>query len=151
MRAALLLLSILALLGCVAGLEPDVGELRVGICAPEDSDPDHDVSFMDDVKPLLDRQGSEGGCRCHSPMSPKPIGIEMTGLNLGSYAGLMRGGRQSGQDIVVPGDPCASIVVQKVSSAPPFGARMPSSGPPYMTPAERQLLSDWIAEGAHDN
>ena len=32
-----------------------------------------------------------------------------------------------------------------------FGARMPTSGPPYMSPAERNLLADWIAEGARDN
>ena len=150
MRSAAVLMM-LALAGCLAELEPEVGALRIGICEPEDSDPEHEVSFEDDIKPLLERQGSEGGCRCHSPMSPRPVGIEMSGLNLGSYAGLMRGGRQSGADIVVPGDPCASILVQKVSSAPPFGARMPSSGPPYMSPAERALLSDWIAEGAHDD
>jgi hypothetical protein len=41
--------------------------------------------------------------------------------------------------------------VQKTSNAPPTGNRMPSDGPPYLTPSERQLLSDWIAEGAHDN
>ena len=27
---------------------------------------------------------------------------------------------------------------------------MPSSGPPYLSPSERALIADWIAEGAHD-
>jgi hypothetical protein len=134
---------------CVADLEPEIGPLRTGICEPEDSDPEHDVSFMNDLLPLIERPGSEGGCSCHSPKSARPIGIELTGLNLGSPASLRRGGKMSGDQIVVPGDPCASIIVQKVSSAPPFGARMPTSGPPYLSPAERSLLADWIAEGAH--
>jgi hypothetical protein len=43
------------------------------------------------------------------------------------------------------------LIVQKVTSAPPSGARMPPGGPPFMTPAEIALLSDWVYEGAHDN
>lgn len=147
--AALLASSLLA--ACLAEVEPEVGALNVAVCEPEDSDPEHDVSFTEDVLPLFERPGSEGGCSCHSDMSRRPVGIEVSGFNLSNYEKLMRGGNQSGRDIVVPGDPCASILVQKVSSAPPFGARMPSSGPPYMSPAERLLLSDWIAEGARDN
>jgi len=38
-----------------------------------------------------------------------------------------------------------------MSSAPPFGSRMPSNGPPYFSPGERALIADWIAEGANDN
>jgi hypothetical protein len=84
-------------------------------------------------------------------MGKRASGIEATGLELSSYRTLMRGGRMSADTIVIPGDPCASLVVQKVSNAPPTGNRMPSDGPPYLTPSERQLLSDWIAEGANDN
>ena len=36
------------------------------------------------------------------------------------------------------------------SSAPPYGARMPISGP-YFSSTEMALLRDWILEGAHDN
>jgi len=144
-------LLVLMLSACIADLEPEVGELRTGICEPEDSDPEHDVSFMEDLLPLIERPGGEGGCSCHTPKSARPIGIELAGLNLGSPEALLRGGKMSGDQIVVPGDPCSSIIVQKVSSAPPFGARMPTSGPPYLSPAERNLLADWIAEGAHDN
>lgn len=142
---------LISLGACIAELEPDVGPLNVAVCEPEDSDPLLDISFMEDVLPLFDRPGSEGGCSCHMPTSQRPIGIELTGLNLASPSMVMRGGKMSGEQIVVPGDPCSSILVQKVSSAPPFGSRMPSSGPPYMSPSERAVLSDWIAEGAHDN
>lgn len=144
-------LSTLSMSACLGAFEPEVGELRAGVCTPEDTDPRYDVSFAEDVFPLFERMSPEPGCGCHQPMSRRPIGIELSGLNLGSYSSLMRGGTTSGEDIVVPGDPCASVLVQKLSSAPPFGARMPSNGPPYLSPAERALIADWIAEGAHDN
>jgi hypothetical protein len=136
---------------CIAELEPEVGELRTGVCEPEDTDPGHDVSFMNDVLPLLDRPGSEGGCSCHMPTSMRPFAIELTGLDLGSPQTIRRGGKTSGSENVVPGDPCASILLQKVGPAPPFGARMPQGGPPYLTPGERDLIADWVAEGARDN
>ena len=146
-----LLIAALSISACLDELEPEVGELRAGVCTPEDSDPRYDVSFSEDVFPMFERKAPEIGCGCHLPSSGRPIGIELSGFNLGSYGSLMRGGTTSGADIVVPGDPCASILVQKLSSAPPFGSRMPSNGPPYLSNTERALIADWIAEGAHDN
>lgn len=145
-------LGLLVLLaGCIAeSLEPGVGPLRAGLCEPEDSDPERDVSYAKDIAPLLERPFGKAGCSCHQPSSPVTVGIQASGLSLGSYSALMRGGR-GGDMIVVPGDPCASLLVQKTSNAPPSGARMPSDGPPYLSPSEQRLLSDWVAEGAHDN
>ena len=142
---------ILASHACIADIEPDVGALRAGTCKPEDSDPNHDVSFKDDVLVLFQRSGGQAGCGCHQPSNRRTSGIDATGLSLENYHSLMRGGNASHDTIVVPGDPCASLIVQKVSSAPPSGARMPPSGPPFLSPTEITLLSDWIAEGAHDN
>jgi hypothetical protein len=128
----------LALTSCLAdSLEPDVGALRAGLCKPEDSDPHHDVSFHDDILPLLKRPMGQAGCACHIPMGKRASGFEATGLELSSYRTLMRGGRMSADTIVIAGDPCASLIVQKVSNAPPTGNRMPSDGPPYLTPGER--------------
>lgn len=138
--------------GCIAdSLEPDVGPLRAGLCKPKDSDPAHDVSFRHDLQPIFKRPLGMAGCSCHLPTSSRPTGLQLTGLDLSSYQGLRRGGNQSGSDVVIAHDPCDSLIVQKVSSAPPFGSRMPSDGPPYLSPAERNLLADWIAEGALDN
>ncbi|HMI93811.1 MAG TPA: hypothetical protein VK509_20700 [Polyangiales bacterium] len=138
--------------GCIAEtLEPEVGEVRAGLCQPDDSDPERDVSFMEQIQPMLERPFGQGGCGCHQPTGRRASGIELTGLRLGGYADLMRGGDKSGDTIVVPGDPCASLVLQKTSNAPPSGARMPSDGPPYLSPREHALLHDWIAEGARDN
>jgi hypothetical protein len=136
--------------GCIFA-EPDVGPLlenpdagtgSAGSGKCVDQHPDVDVSFSRDVRPLLSR--SPGGCSCHGSNAT-------AALSLGSYEGLRRGGAVAGVRIIVAGSPCESVLVQKLGVAPPFGARMPLNGPPYFVPEEIALISDWIAEGAHDN
>jgi hypothetical protein len=152
MRArAATLLAACVLSACLAEVEPEVGALRAGTCKPKDSDETSDVSFKEDILTLFMRPNGMAGCACHQPGNRRTSGIDATGLVLDSYQSLLKGGTTSHETIVVPGDPCASLVVQKVSSAPPAGGRMPSDGPPYLNPIEIGLLSDWIAEGAHDN
>jgi hypothetical protein len=146
-----------ALAGCDITYEPEVGPLQAGEVdagvgsnepAPSlsrcvDSDPLTPVSFSTHIRPLTTR--SPGGClSCHgtNPTS---------GFSIGSYESLRRGGINSGTKIIVPGDPCASILPQKLGVAPPFGARMPYSGPPFYSAAELTLVRDWIAEGAQNN
>jgi hypothetical protein len=136
---------------CLADVEPEVGAQRAGTCKPEDSDPTHNVSFDSEILPLFLRPFGQAGCGCHQPGNKKTSGIDATGLSLYDYASLIRGGNTSHDTIVVPGNPCKSLIVQKVSESPPTGSRMPSDGPPYLTPVEIGLLSDWVAEGAHDN
>jgi hypothetical protein len=152
MRAAMVaVLAILALYlaagvlvaGCA--LEPDVGPPLAGQCDPADSDPDVDVDFGRDIRPLFDRPGTEGGCSCHGVGGS---GQQLSGFDMSSLSTLRRGGEVSGNRIVVPGDPCSSVLVQKLSAAPAVGARMPLSGPPFFSDAEQQLVKDWIAEGA---
>ncbi len=132
---------------------PDVGALIAGQCDNADSDPDVDIRFDRDILPILSRDGeNEPGCaECHFPQSNSPAGFEVTGLNLSSYQTLIRGGANSSGNIVVAGDPCASILWQKLGPAPPFGSRMPLSGPPFLSEDDRLLIHDWIAEGARDN
>jgi len=130
---------------CIAELEPDVGPLAVSECDPSDSNPDVDVSFEADLLPVLMER-----CGCHDPASPFPFAIASTGFSIGSVDSILAGGQVGGEDTVLPGDPCASVIVQKVGEAPLFGSRMPLFGP-YMSDDERALLHDWIAEGAHDD
>jgi len=140
-RAALLALAVA---GCY--VVPDVGPRLAGTCDDNDSRPaGKPVSFAGDIQPLILRQ--DGGCGCHL----NGIGTQLAGLNLSSVTSLRMGGFNSGSRIVVAGDPCSSILYQKVSDAPPFGSRMPLDGPPFWTADELQLLHDWIAEGANDN
>jgi hypothetical protein len=112
-------------------------------CTNADSDPTVSVSFANDVRPLMLR--SPGGC------SPCHLGRVTSGLDLSSYQSLRRGGINSGARIIVPAQPCDSILPQKLSRTPPFGSRMPYNGPPYFSATELQLVRDWIAEGALDN
>jgi len=140
-RAALLALAVA---GC--SVVPDVGPRLAGTCDDNDSrPPGKPVSFAGDIQPLILRP--MGGCGCHL----NGIGTQLAGLNLSSVTSLRMGGFNSGSRIVVAGDPCSSILYQKVSDAPPFGSRMPLDGPPFWTADELQLLHDWIAEGANDN
>ena len=64
---------------------------------------------------------------------------------------MLAGGQNTGASIVVSGMPCDSLLWQKISPGPPFGARMPFNGPPFLSDEQRRLIGDWIAEGARDN
>jgi hypothetical protein len=149
MIARSLAAAALVLAAC-GDLEPDVGPRLAGTCSDADSNPDVNVSFTRDLRPLINRFA--GGCSCHVPSTSGPgPGTRLGGLDLSSLASLREGGVGSGPQIVIAGQPCASILYQKVSPAPPFGSRMPLGGPPFLTNEELQLIHDWIAEGAADN
>lgn len=145
LRPIALTLAMSALFGC-GMLDSDAGEVIAGHCDQEDSDPDVDVSYLQQIQPRLHM-----GCGCHNPIPPASgVAIDATGFSVGNYDSLRRGGNNSGDKIVIPGDPCGSYIFQKLSDAPPTGARMPLSGP-YWSRSDMQLLHDWIAEGARDD
>jgi hypothetical protein len=149
---ALVFLALASSAGCLADeYAPDVGPALTGACVAADSDPETDVSFEGDLRPLFDRDTGMAGCACHTPTNGNPSGISLGGLDLGSYHSMLQGGFHSGAQIVVPGDPCSSLLIDKLSATPGWGARMPLDGPPYLTDAEIQLVKDWISEGALDN
>jgi hypothetical protein len=125
---------------CVDTLGPEVGELTAGVCENDDSDPDVDVNPADVLAKL------QMGCGCHNPTG-SGVSIDSTGFSVGSWANIRRGGNNSRDKSVIPGDPCGSYLFQKLGNAPPMGARMPPSGP-YWSRSEMQMLHDWIAEGA---
>jgi hypothetical protein len=150
-RFFLLLLLLPGCLGAIDGLDPQVGDPLAARCSNTDSDPDKEVSFQNDVQPILRGLTNEPGCGCHLPTDPNPIGLEETGLDLSSYSGLVAGGGNSSGGVFNAGAPCDSVIWKKISPGPAFGARMPFNGPPFLSQAARQLVSDWIAEGARDN
>lgn len=136
--------------GCGA-LDPEVGPPVNEPCLDMDSDPNRDVSFRADLLPLFMGTEAGPGCSCHQPTAPDPIGFEIAGLDLSSYAGLRRGGTRAQSDIVIAEEPCRSILYLKTGPAPPFGSRMPFDGPPLLSTEQRQMIADWIAEGAEDD
>jgi hypothetical protein len=157
MTASKLLVTSLVLGGCNFDYEPDVGLLPAIDAAPDpdsdigptgnprcsDGDPTVTVSFSEAVLPLLSR--SPGACTgCHGASAT-------AGLTVLTYEGLRRGGQISGSEVIVPGDPCGSGLLQKLGPAPPFGARMPYNGPPFYSAQDLDLIRDWIAEGAANN
>ncbi len=138
----------LVVAGCLE--EPDVGAPLREACVNEDSDPDTDVSFSADIFAPMFSSTTTGCLACHAPTAPTPLGFEISGLDLSSLDTLRSGGQNSGTDIVVPGQPCDSFLLLKVTDGVPFGARMPLDGPP-LAPGQIQQIHDWIAEGALAN
>ena len=151
------LFVLLILTACDIKYEPDVGDLSAPDAMPADdsgelpaatgrctdSDPSTTVSFAAHIRPLLAR--SPGSCTgCHGTSAT-------SGFSIVTYEALRTGGQVSGTRIVVAGKPCDSVLLQKLGPAPPFGTRMPYSGPPFYSAADLALVRDWIAEGAHDN
>ena len=137
---------VILLAGC--DLVPQVGPPSREVCQTADHDPGHDVKFSVEISGIID----EYHCRdCHTPTGKTPIGFEVAGFDLTSYDTLRAGGVRSGASIVVPGQPCQSVLLQKVGAGPPFGSRMPLDGPPYLEDDDLDVISDWIFEGAHDD
>ncbi|MFV1883077.1 MAG: T9SS type A sorting domain-containing protein [Balneola sp.] len=71
------------------------------------------------------------------------------GLTLTSFSTLMSSvGSNYGSNIVVPGNPDGSGLVDKIEPSPQFGSRMPQGGP-FLSQSEINLIRTWIAEGAN--
>lgn len=91
------------------------------------------VSFANDVLPILQNR-----CfNCHGGEQTKE------GLNLGSYATLMAGSENG--PVIVPGDAANSLFAQQL-----LNGKMPKKGP-KLTPAQIQIIIDWINAGALNN
>lgn len=107
-----------------------------GVCASPGSETEC-VRFERDVLPIL-----LSACpSCHGASA---------GLSLFSYEQLMSGASDNGP-VVIPGDPDASLLVQKLFDAPPFGDRMPPPPDTGLLPEAISLIRDWVSDGARDN
>ena len=102
------------------------------------------VSFSHDVVPIL-----QGHCAaCHFDNQKWP-GVNMSTAE--SYSALVnKKSAESGGLLVKPGDPAHSFLVQKLSPKPPAGDPMPTYGRP-LSASEKELLVEWIQQGAKNN
>ena len=128
-------------------IEPEVGE-RLTACVDADSNPAVKVVFKDQIRPLMNGTipGPKPCKNCHYYSGGSMEGFNATGFDLETLASLKKGGRRTFGDIVIPGQPCKSAIVQKLKGT--YGdARMPKDGP-YWSTEQIQLMIDWIAEGA---
>jgi hypothetical protein len=103
------------------------------------------VSFKNDVLPAL----QESCLACHYSKSQMP-GLDLSSAN--AYADLVN--RKSSLDghlvLVKPSSAADSFIVEKLSPKPRYGASMPPYARP-LSPSEKNLLTEWIQQGAKDN
>jgi hypothetical protein len=118
-------------------------------CAPTVGDPveagppEKKINFHRDIRPLIDRS-----CKlCHYPNEGRHTGVDETGLDLTTLGALRQGGFQTGNSVVVPGNPYASALVRKLQGTYDTGQRMPRFGP-YFTDEEIEIVELWIEQGA---
>ncbi len=132
----------------MAGLFGLLLPVFIGAVLPGGSRKDDDVSYKNDVTPLLKMYCLP----CHAEENDNP-----SELALDSFALLMKGGKHG--EAVKPGEPDASNIIRKLSENPPFGERMPmhskrkktTTPPKYLSEDEIQTLAKWISQGAQDN
>ena len=130
----------LLFMGAVAlgiGMAISVGILNApSACAAEDI-----VSFKDDILPLLK-------WRCASCHEPGGAGYEKSGLDLTSYAGVMKGTKFG--PMIIPRDPESSNLMLLLDWRASPALRMPH-GKKQLSSCDRGSIRTWIRQGAKDN
>lgn len=111
---------------------------------PPSEDTDRLVSFSEDIEPIFTGSCATSGCH--------DAGTQESGVDLSSYeSALSSEGIQYGGEIIIPGDPEGSPIVDKVANDnPEHGVRMPEGGP-YLSSAEIDSIRAWIEDDAPDN
>ena len=133
-RRPLLLMSVVAL---GIGMVISVGIVNApSACAAEDI-----VSFKDDILPLLK-------WRCASCHEPGGAGYEKSGLDLTSYAGVMKGTKFG--PMIIPRDPESSNLMLLLDWRASPALRMPH-GKKQLSSCDRGSIRTWIRQGAKDN
>lgn len=95
------------------------------------------VDYESEIQPIF----SSNCISCHGGQN---------GVTLSSYDAVMNSvGSQYGTNIVAPGQPNNSPIVDKVEPNPQFGVRMPQGGP-YLSNEQIDLIRTWIEEGANE-
>ena len=131
----------------VAGMQ--ITTSSTAYCAPKDSEAKRVApqtsqskkSFREDVMPIF-----VGRCvACHQP---KGEGTEKSGLDLTSYAGVMKGTKFG--PMVIPGDPESSNLMLLLDWRASPELRMPH-GKKQLSSCDRNDIRAWIREGAKDN
>jgi len=117
-----------------------VGGFSAGL-ASGPADAAEKVSYRLDVAPILES-------RCGACHSPGGDGYEASGLDLSSYAGLMKGTKHG--PIVVAGDPLTSNLNVLVEGRAAQSLRMPHNQRPLLK-QQQSILRDWVRQGAKDN
>ena len=86
--------------------------------------------------------------RCEGCHQPGGEGTEKSGLDLTSYAGVMKGTKFG--PMVIPGDPESSNLMLLLDWRASAELRMPH-GKRQLSSCDRNDIRAWIREGAKDN
>ncbi len=123
-------------LAAVAAVGVGISTPMRDACAAEET-----VSFSEDVMPVF-----RGRCvSCHQPGTEA---FEKSGLDLSSYAGVMKGTKYG--QMVVPKDPDASNLMLLLDWRVAPEIRMPH-GKKKLSTCDRDTVRSWIRQGAKDN
>ena len=95
--------------------------------------PSVEISYANDVRPILESRC--GSCHMGEFVSE--------GLDMNTYESLLVGSQNG--PVIIPGDANDSLLVQKITAG-----KMPKRGP-KLTPAQIQIITDWIDAGALNN
>jgi Planctomycete cytochrome C len=133
-RSPLLLMGVVAL---IVGMATSVGILNTpNACAAEEI-----VSFKEDILPLFK-------WRCASCHETGGVGYENSGLDLTSYAGVMKGTKLG--PMVIPREPEISNLMLLLDWRASPALRMPH-GKKQLSSCDRASIRTWIRQGAKDN
>jgi cytochrome c len=99
------------------------------------------VSFKEDILPLFK-------WRCGSCHEPNGTGYEKSGLDLSSYAGVMKGTKFG--PMVIPREPESSNLMLLLDWRVSAALRMPH-GKKQLSSCDRASVRNWIRQGAKDN
>jgi mono/diheme cytochrome c family protein len=103
-----------------------------------------EVDFARDIRPIF----SEKCYACHGPdPEQRQGGLEESGglrfdTKEGAFADL------GGSFAVVPGKPDESELIRRIQSTDESEAMPPADHPKQLTPTEKQLLVEWVTQGA---
>jgi len=100
------------------------------------------MSYIADVKPTIDQYCVE----CHQEGG---AGHEVSGLDLSSHEGLMRGTRNG--PMVIAGDSLGSNLVVLMEGRADPSIKMPHGSSDKVSKAEIDSIRTWIDQGAKNN
>jgi hypothetical protein len=130
-----LMLASIVFLG-VGGLAASGVMTASPVCAAEEQ-----VSFHQDILPLLK-------WRCAGCHEGNGEGVQKSGLDLSSYAGVMKGTKFG--RMVIAGDPDSSNLMMLLDWKVAPEIRMPH-GQKQLSSCDRNSIRSWIRQGAKDN
>jgi hypothetical protein len=99
-----------------------------------------EVSYKQDVAPILKKYCLP--CHTEDQMNPSE-------LYLDSYQNMMEGGKHGIP--IIAGRSDSSLLIQKISTKPPFGDPMPLKRKTPFPEDTLKILRTWIDHGAKDN